>query len=348
MVLEENRIKENTASERLVNLDIAKGIGILLVVWAHARGLFSGFIESFHMPFFFFISGMLYKGSKPTDTYTEGKLKRLLIPFWLYNLMFYPVFFILYYWGKWDYTVCLREVSEIITTVNKVPFLGATWFLAALFQVSVSVHIVYCLLRRYQISDWLLLLISTAVMAVGFQAEFPYRLSRTMICSGFYVMGFLYNKYLKTHVNGFTGGLAAAAMLIMAVLLAVRFPSDFSNNRYENKITFMIGAVCASFFFLYASALIAQIRKNILVDVLCYLGKNSIHIVIWQFLAFRFAIILQIVFAGAPMSSLTAFPVYDSSGIWFAVYLFMGVVVSLLIGKIMDRIFLERVRNRMR
>ena len=40
--------------QRAGYLDIAKGIGILLVVWAHARGPFSTYIYQFHMPLFFF------------------------------------------------------------------------------------------------------------------------------------------------------------------------------------------------------------------------------------------------------------------------------------------------------
>lgn len=47
-------------NQRKDYLDIAKGIGIILVVWAHADGSFSKYITQFHMPFFFFISGMLF------------------------------------------------------------------------------------------------------------------------------------------------------------------------------------------------------------------------------------------------------------------------------------------------
>lgn len=35
-------------------IDIIKGIGIIMVVWAHAGGPFSKYINSFHMPLFFF------------------------------------------------------------------------------------------------------------------------------------------------------------------------------------------------------------------------------------------------------------------------------------------------------
>lgn len=46
-----------TQKKRIDYLDLAKGIGILLVVWAHARGPYSSYMYQMHMPFFFIISG---------------------------------------------------------------------------------------------------------------------------------------------------------------------------------------------------------------------------------------------------------------------------------------------------
>lgn len=42
-------------------IDFAKGIGIILVVWAHTGGSFHEYIAQFHMPLFFFVSGFLYQ-----------------------------------------------------------------------------------------------------------------------------------------------------------------------------------------------------------------------------------------------------------------------------------------------
>ena len=67
--------------QRLEYLDIAKGIGILLVVWAHAKGPFQSHIYQFHMPFFFLISGYLYSSKKNFLEYLKGKICSLYIPF---------------------------------------------------------------------------------------------------------------------------------------------------------------------------------------------------------------------------------------------------------------------------
>lgn len=87
---------EASEKNRQIELDIAKGIGIILVVWAHAKGPFSNYIEGFHMPFFFFISGMLYMNKgRSIKKYVSRKFVSLLMPFWWWNLILFPVFFTL-------------------------------------------------------------------------------------------------------------------------------------------------------------------------------------------------------------------------------------------------------------
>ena len=38
---------------RIETIDIAKGLGILFVVWSHAKGPFTPYMYQFHMPLFF-------------------------------------------------------------------------------------------------------------------------------------------------------------------------------------------------------------------------------------------------------------------------------------------------------
>ncbi|MCD4694754.1 MAG: acyltransferase family protein, partial [Bacteroidales bacterium] len=49
--------------QRFEWIDIAKGIGILLVVYGHCQPppLIEKFVYAFHMPLFFFISGFLFR-----------------------------------------------------------------------------------------------------------------------------------------------------------------------------------------------------------------------------------------------------------------------------------------------
>ena len=324
--------QHNSKPKRRIELDIAKGIGIILVVWAHTNAPASKYINQFHMPFFFFISGMRYlnKG-RSIKEYTIRKCKSLLIPFWSWNLIFYPIFFILYNWKKWSLGVAVKQTLEIIFTVNKVPFLGATWFLPALFWVSVIVHILLKIFGNMKFADAYLFILSIIICVIGLQITFPYKISRMLICSLYYVSGYLFQKYIRDFISNRLKSFLSVGSFALFVIIASYNTVSLSANEYKFKIAFVIGAYLASFFVLWISELVEKYFKNsIFSNHIIYLGQNSIDILIWQFLAFRIAIIIQIVFLKVPMKSLVSFPVYDSSGLWWIVYLLAGIYCSLV------------------
>ena len=93
-----------TINKRIDSIDVAKGIGIILVVFAHtivpqlrengkAAGFLWIFIYNFHMPLFFFLSGILFeKGlAKYTDKrkFILGKLKYLMLPYLTFSVFAY-------------------------------------------------------------------------------------------------------------------------------------------------------------------------------------------------------------------------------------------------------------------
>ena len=92
--------------ERLEWVDIAKGVGIVLVVFGHAlRGIemagqidFHGFwgyvdrlIYSFHMPMFFLLSGYLFSSALTRDAlpFLKSRVTRLIWPLFLWTWVFF-------------------------------------------------------------------------------------------------------------------------------------------------------------------------------------------------------------------------------------------------------------------
>ena len=78
------------AKKQLDYIDIAKGLGMLFVIWGHIKhgGLTPAFIYSFHMPLFFFISGMLFNPLKYDKflPFVKSRVKRLLVPYVIFLL----------------------------------------------------------------------------------------------------------------------------------------------------------------------------------------------------------------------------------------------------------------------
>ena len=95
---------------RIAYIDVAKGIGIILVVCGHVIGegeksfkysnILHDYIYSFHMALFFIISGILLeKKYKQNDKYylenkINSSIRNLLIPYFLWSII-YLVFSIL-------------------------------------------------------------------------------------------------------------------------------------------------------------------------------------------------------------------------------------------------------------
>ena len=341
-----NTLSQERQMVRERDIDIAKGIGIILVVWAHAMGPFTEYIEYFHMPFFFFISGMLYRDREESElTYALRKGRSLLIPFWFWNLLLYPLFFVLYYWKQWSVSTAISELLEIILTVNKVPFLGATWFLPALFWVSCLSHLVMVVFRQNRNKDLILLLIFAGICTVGLNITFPYRISRTMICSLFYASGFVYNNRIRNRISTSIKNIMAPPLLLGYIIIASNTSAFLGGNQFSNKLAFVVGSYMAILTFVWLSKKIAAIRMKG-IDILVYLGMNSMDIVIWQFLAFRLAIITQIVIYGVGLKALTAFPVYDVSGLWWLIYVITGLFGSLAWKYVLNHNFLTPLLKR--
>ncbi|UXH79502.1 acyltransferase family protein [Roseateles amylovorans] len=135
------------ASHRADWIDVAKGMGIFLVVYGHvARGLVNGgvpmdlwwfahadaLIYSFHMPLFFLLSGWFFVGSLtrrgPKD-YLVGRVATVLYPYVLWSLLQGGVELLLSGW-----TSKPLAVGEVLALgwAPRAQF----WFLYALFLMS--------------------------------------------------------------------------------------------------------------------------------------------------------------------------------------------------------------------
>ncbi len=109
---------------RLNFLDIAKGLGIILVLYSHSCGfpVFGNAVVAFYMPLFFFVSGYVYKGGRTPKENIKRKLKQLLIPYAGYTLLLYAENVILR---------CIKH--ELNKQTLLMPLLGALYSRGALY-----------------------------------------------------------------------------------------------------------------------------------------------------------------------------------------------------------------------
>ena len=147
--------------ERNAWVDYAKAIGIILVVYGHvARGVFNAglpmdqdeyllvdsVIYSFHMPLFFFLSGLFFYDSlvkRGKTGLVVNKVDTIVYPFIVWSLLQGVVEVVLSNYTNGDVT--LGEVFSLLWSPR-----AQFWFLYALFLVFVVCSLVYAKTdRRY-------------------------------------------------------------------------------------------------------------------------------------------------------------------------------------------------------
>ncbi|WP_457807691.1 acyltransferase family protein [Kushneria sp. EE4] len=76
--------------KKLEWINILKGLGIMMVVYAHmTSGFWRNFLFVFHMPLFFIIAGYLFRPSADLRAYLGRKSLHLLVPYGFFMLLLY-------------------------------------------------------------------------------------------------------------------------------------------------------------------------------------------------------------------------------------------------------------------
>ena len=321
--------------KRIESFDLAKGIGILLVVWAHARGPFSGYIYQFHMPFFFVISGLLYSRGGTVRDYILRKIRSLYIPFVFWNLFFY-VGKNLYHFSAIHWQDFGKNILYILLTLSKDgQFCGATWFLGSLFLVSIAYRLLDAVIDDSPLNDVLKLGMFAAAAILGFRITLPLMFSRTLVLGLFFALGVLVRKYAP-RLRSWDHPVLTLLMAILFLVIGRHGSANMGANEYSSPLLFVLGAAMASHAILWLCRQMETWEHPILragKSVLVLLGRRSLDIVIWQFVFFRLGIVLQMYLHGESITVsgvLSYYPIYSSANGWWLIYTILGVVCPLL------------------
>ncbi len=186
--------------QRIEYIDLAKGICIALVVFAHiypdltdyAGGLF---FDSFRMPLYFFLSGIFFKKYSGIGLFTVKKINNLLIP-----LLFFYAFSYLYDAACWGLRLLQGSDTSFYEHYSWWPFweiirTGSTyhnsplWFLTVLFETNLLYYLLQMVWTRWKldVAIWLIALGGWIMAKQGI--VLPYYLGTTLIVFPFFHAG---------------------------------------------------------------------------------------------------------------------------------------------------------------
>lgn len=229
-------------NKRIQYIDVAKFLGILLVVFIHGykEGIVISFIYSFHMPLFFFLNGMTLKMDDISfGDFVLKKLKAYVIPGIglgiLCALMDALIRSILNI--SWDINFVLQGICNAI---NQIRHLGV-WFLTALFFSDLFLFAIY---RKCKKNIWLTGLGVLALLGFGifyntYKTFFmTWNIDVAFFGTLFTYFGFLFTSKKLSSVYEFLTGSRGIALLAGIVLLVETF---FLSNYIRNHTTMING-----------------------------------------------------------------------------------------------------------
>ena len=169
--------------KRDVSVDIAKGLGIILVVWGHTFNAcpIRNWIFLFHMPLFFFVAGFFMKKEEEDAVFLYKKVRTLLIPFLFFYGCSLAIKVLLKYHSTGDWTFLTFSKFYTLSNINY-----PLWFIVCLFFTVIIFHFFYKL--KYSYIGFILLAIIGAVL-FRYWISLPLYLSQAFVVSLLLYMG---------------------------------------------------------------------------------------------------------------------------------------------------------------
>lgn len=355
------------SKKRNVEVDIVRGLAIILMVIGHVETPAANFIYLFHMAVFFIASGYFYKSQASESlqsvfSYAIKKMKGLWLPYALWNAIFSLLRNIFIDLNVYTNNVSILEtinskfafvteywtVRDIVINIIKgcilpgnVQMGGALWFLATLLQISIAYCIIEFVLRKFIDAKHLKigqLFVSIVLLGIGYilkiKGIYLFGIESFFSCYCLFYIG-MYLHSSEEKLTKLTAGKELAILLICLIGLCIlnNFGSvGLGGNSYTDPI-FMLLASLLGWLFLYEAAFLLK-KNEAITKALSYIGKNTLPIVVLHFLAFKIVSLVGLLVCSDELYKLAAFPVLYEGFAWRVAYTIVGVVVPLLANEI--------------
>lgn len=329
--------------DRIEYIDVAKGIGIILVIVGHSHcpAEIRNFIYFFHIPFFFFISGVLLSQRRRFSEFVTDRVRYLLVPYYViaFISIVFSFFLSRHYRNDLNVTNAIMNVLKMSFGIKadlESIYNGPLWFLPCLFYVQIFGYLIIGIKNDLvKILSVIILSILGILLQVGSQIGF----GSPLIALSFWFAGYMVkkqNSLQKIQSNRISLNIIAALCLLIIVGLMKRIGGNLSmsNVTLSNYIWFIIGGTAGSMAILI-SAMAVETSRGIE-----FIGKNAIIIFGFHSLAQK-AIDIPRILMDINFYSLLGRNVYLFIILWNVI---VCSIIALLIGKtvFLNSFFLRR------
>lgn len=291
--------------QRDYSLDILKGIGILFVVFGHVTRIWPlhTYIWGFHMPLFFFVSGLLFDRERYGDfkVFLKSRVRRLILPYFFFSIINIGICYISIRTNPNAHDISLWKNTVGILYGNMNSVVGPLWFLSALFSLECMFY------GLSNLKNWLLILfVSICFHIIGLFsiytpfAYLPWSINLALIVMPIFAIGYIGKETCKKidSLSNISKILIFIGSALVSYLLLPITGFDLSMHKFVNWYGYIPIALVGITTYLTLAKLL-QTNK-----VLEWLGRNTIVIIALHGIVYQALIYLSSLTLGISMWSI--------------------------------------------
>lgn len=215
--------------DRLLWVDVLKGIGIIAVVAGHVGGILAPEFGLLRMPLFLFVAGFLFKVQADQKEYLFKKFVHLLVPYICFLILLYtPQAFMSVYHGHENVLQAIKKA--ILGGPMLEGRAGVFWFVTCLFATQ---QLLNYLLNAY--SEKKVMVIMAVFLGLSFinsewYPEFwlPWSLNNVLAAAPIFFAGYMFRK-LRVNLKGFE-----FVLLLVVIYICTEIPNNLYNIKANN------------------------------------------------------------------------------------------------------------------
>lgn len=262
-------------TERIKWIDVAKGYGIILVIYGHvANDAFSTWLYTFHVPLFFFLSGYFFNPTKRPSEFVRSKAKGLLLPYLTLGI---PLFLINLHFGF--------NSIDLLKGYLIQQRASTLWFIAALFIQFMMAYLLYRTISK-NIIRWIIIWgVSITGLSLWHSGilSLPWNTDASMVTLPFFCLGhelrgrpFFDKLFISNNFKKYALIFLLLNIFGTIVMCQIPFPTvDICASQFSFEPFAYIIAMAGIMF----TCLIANKWYS---KYIAYIGKHSLVYFVWQ------------------------------------------------------------------
>lgn len=270
-------------------IDNIKFLGIFLVIIGHCipfESALSKYIYSFHMPLFFFLSGLVFNSSKHKNfkEFLSKKAKSILIPYFSFSIFAY-IFWLLISSKLTKSSIGVNPLQPLIgifysnSIGNWMIYDGPLWFLTCLFLVEIQFYFVDKFTKN-SIKKLIFVLLMYALIGEAdskfMTFRFPWSFDVSLTSVVFFGCGFIFKVKIEQlreiFINKKNGIIKVLPLLILSMVYLFNTHIEMNYNIYGNILYFYISALSGIVFYSIIFMLILDYK----IKFINFIGRNTI------------------------------------------------------------------------